>query len=84
MCQIVVIQRDCNGLHGGFQFVLGQVTLPLMSKKSDIHCCMPLWMFSQRNNPYCVYPSKRCAKIQLFFEFSKYLTEKFANMPIFL
>ena len=28
MCQIVVIHRNCNGLHGGFQFVLGQVTLP--------------------------------------------------------
>ena len=28
MCQIVVIQRDCNRLHGGFQFVLGQVALP--------------------------------------------------------
>ena len=28
MVQIVVIQGNCNGLHGGFQFVLGQVTLP--------------------------------------------------------
>ena len=26
--QIVVIHRYCNGLHGGFQFVLGQVALP--------------------------------------------------------
>ena len=35
MVQIVVIQRDCNGLHGGFQFVLGQVTLPNDEHLSD-------------------------------------------------
>ena len=37
--QIVVIQRDCNGLHGGFQFVLGQVALPNDEHLSAISYC---------------------------------------------
>ena len=31
--------------------------LLINQKKSDT--CVPLWMFTQRNNPYCVYPSNK-------------------------
>ncbi len=60
-------------------------TVGMNKQKRHVHQMthMPLWMFSQRNNPYCVYPSNLMQRYKNGC-FCKYLSEIFAFISIFL
>ena len=52
--------------------------------KKERHASVPLWMFTQRNNPYCVYPSNFVgAKVVLFYEITKYFRKNLYISCIF-
>ena len=52
--------------------------------KKERHASVPLWMFTQRNNPYCVYPSNFVGtKVVLFYEITKYFRKNLYISCIF-
>ena len=56
----------------------------VMRQKKERHASVPLWMFTQRNNPYCVYPSNFVgAKVVLFYEITKYFRKNLYISCIF-